>query len=163
MMMPPRSSFVLPLLIGLLAISIRYITYQLQLMDTKYEQWNNDEWHIDQVSLPAYPIRFINAHHHHQYGANNENKNNKHMVLSLLRKFAVTPALNNVLTLMQQADSENILPKILCNSHAQTTLAQRVQQFYTDILQSQTLTYTGKILLYASSYMSLTNHSDYSQ
>ena len=67
MMMPPRSSFVLPLLIGLLAISIRYITYQVQLMDTKYEQWNNDEWHIDQFSLPVHPIRFINAHHHHLY------------------------------------------------------------------------------------------------
>jgi len=156
MIMPSRSTL-LPLLTGLLAISIRYITYQVHLMDTKYHQWNNDEWHIDLISSPAYPIRFINAQHYHRYGSAN-NKNNNHVVLSLLRKFAVTPALDKVLSLMKQADTENIVPKILCNTDAQTNLSHRVQEFYTDIQHSQTLTYTGKIFLYATSYMSLTNH-----
>jgi len=121
-------------------------------MDTKYQLiWNNEEWHIDQFSRPAFPIRFINAHHHGYTSSNS-------IVLSLMRKLVVNPALDKVVTLMEQADTENIVPKILCNPDARSNLSKRVEEFYTDIQNSQSLTYMGKVLLYATSYMSLTNH-----
>jgi len=80
------------------------------------------------------------------------------MILAIMRKTIIKPALHKVTSLMEQADTENIVPKILCNTEAQTDLIQRVEQYYNDIQSSQTLTITGKTLLYGLSYMCLTNH-----
>ena len=75
-----------------------------------------------------------------------------------MRKHIITPALTRVVSLMEQADTENIVPKILCNTNARSNLTQRVDEYYTDITNSQSITFMGKVLLYATSYMSLTNH-----
>eukprot|EP00985_Skeletonema_marinoi_P033564 scaffold41617_cov263-Skeletonema_marinoi.AAC.2 len=150
-MMFPTRGILLPLLIGLIAIYIRYITHQVHHLKYQYQLWNNEEWHIDQLVEPAFPIRFINAHHHGYTSSNS-------IVLSLMRKLVVNPALDKVVTLMEQADTENIVPKILCNPDARSNLSKRVEEFYTDIQNSQSLTYMGKVLLYATSYMSLANH-----
>ena len=139
--------------IGVIAVYIGYFTHQVQLSDAKYAEWNNSEWHIDQFSRPSFPIRFINAHFS---GANSHGGDSK--LLSLMRNYLVTPALDKVVKLMEQADDDDIVPKILCDSDARSNLIQRVDGFYTDIQSSQSLTYVGKILLYATSHMSLTNH-----
>ena len=80
------------------------------------------------------------------------------MILAIMRKTIIKPALHKVTSLMEQANAENVVPKILCNTEAQTDLTQRVEQYYNDIQSSQTLTITGKIVLYGLSYMCLTNH-----
>ena len=60
------------------------------------------------------------------------------MILAIMRKTIIKPALHKVTSLMEQADKENIVPKILCNAEAQTDLTQRVEQYYDDIQSSQT-------------------------
>lgn len=139
---------------GIFAIYIGYFTHQVYQMDIQYEKWNNNEWHIDGFSRPIFLIRFINA----QYHSNIIGGGGNNMILAIMRKTIIKPALHKVTSLMEQADIENIVPKILCNTEAQTDLTQRVEQYYNDIQSSQTLTITGKILLYALSYMCLTNH-----
>lgn len=121
-------------------------------MDEAYQNWNEKEWHIDQYfSRPALLVRFINTK---CFGDGS-------LLLYFIRVAFVSPALNRVLELMEEADKDEegvLLPKILCNERARMSLKERVDDFYADIKSSTTLTVTSKTLLYIGSYTGLINH-----
>src|SRR6056300_1253871 len=96
------SKNLLATLVGIFAIYIGYFTHQVYLMDIQYEKWNNSEWHIDQFSRPIFLIRFINAHYVNNNNSSGSGNNN--MILAIMRKAMIKPALHKVTSLMERAD-----------------------------------------------------------
>lgn len=137
---------------ALVAVWLGYFISKMHEMDEAYQKWNEDEWHIDEYfSRPAPFFRFINTKCFGDGSA----------LLYFMRVVFVSPALNRVLELMETADKDEdrvMLPKILCNERARMSLTERVDEFYTDVKSSTTLTITAKLLLYLGSYTGLINH-----
>ena len=136
---------------ALMAIWVGYFTLKMHQIDSAFFTWNENEWRIDHdFARPSLLARFINT----------ECFGDGSLALYLVRVSLVSPALNRVVQLMEEADKDekSALPKILCNERARTSLQQRVDDFFTDVKSSTSLTVMGKMILYQSSYDGLVNH-----
>lgn len=127
----------------------------LRKADRALEECNATDWKILGLAKPAVWVRWINAGACTPWFAD--------MVLWVLRRTLVQPALKKSLRLMKQAedgmDEKNtVVKKLLCDSAAREAMQQRLDEYYSDIKKSKSLTQFGKIVNYAGAYMCLTNH-----
>lgn len=128
-----------------------YFNYKVNKFDQHVTEWNDTEWRIEGIQRPSYFIRFINVG---AFGGSSV----ANFMLYILNKYSITPALNKSIKLMEEADQQNDIPKILCNRKARTEMKLRIENYYMDIYETTSLTIIGKILNYYQSSIDLSNH-----
>ena len=132
-----------------------YFNYKVQKFDQTITDWNDTEWRIEGLARPCYIIRYINV------GAFGNSSTFGNLILYLLNKYSITPALDKSIQLMKDADEDDLngdIPKILCNEQARNDMTVRIENYYLDIVETTHLTIVGKILNYYQSSIDLTNH-----
>jgi len=142
------------ILLSLICVSIGRCVFRVHQADQHYQSFNNQEWKIDGLPWPIYWVRFLNAN-----GFGCGPSCFVAIVLWLIDKLLVQPALQKSLHLMELAEQAGTVPAILCNAQARHDMKERVQTFHDDLQSSQTLTPVAKVLNYSGAYMCLCHHS----
>ena len=129
---------------------IGYSIYLVRQWDEKRRDFNRREWKVVGLPTPTYIVRMINAG---CFGRSFDL-----MMLKIIKKYVIDPAVKKSLQEMEDADVEGIVPKILCNETARTEMKRRLEVYYIKIERSRSVTRFGKIFGYVSAVQCLENH-----
>lgn len=131
--------------------------------DRRLEECNRQDWKIVGLPRPALWVRCINAGVFSPWFATS--------MLWILRKLVIGPALRKSIRLMEKVElsaaemttgdnntTNAVIPSILYNAVAREAMQDRLDTYYRDLRDSQSLTQFGKIINYVGASLCLNNH-----
>lgn len=121
--------------------------------DEQLQEFNEKDWKIDRLARPAYLARLVNA-----VGCGCGSRCFTSVMLYLLDNYAVQPALEKSLKLMEEAEEKGVVPSILCNARARTDMKKRIEEYIADFSASPNLNAISKMFNVAGAVDCLSNH-----
>ncbi|CAB9522760.1 expressed unknown protein [Seminavis robusta] len=116
--------------------------------DKKRHDFNESDWKVSGLPWPAFFVRCINVI-----------PGFASFILPILKYLVIQPALRKSIATMEEADRQNLVPKILCNQTARKEIQERLDHFYEDTYKSLTLTQFAKVISYSNAFFCLENHA----
>ena len=137
-----------------ICIWITLCFYAVRRHDKERNEWNAKEWNqIECFPSPAYFAKFINV--------NGLGLGRRMFIVPafyLINKFAVSPALERSLAIMEKAEEHGTIDTILCNAKARREMKDRVLKFTVELRDATYIYPVSKLFFFIRTKRYLDSH-----